>query len=133
MKHSQKPAMTDSTEIATSPKSTRSKHSNSSVQIPIQPKSQSEFLPRDTEKSEFLDLLDFGDVAFSVQAVIHNNLQSHFIQSLYIVYRKCLYAVCVAVRVAVCVAVYVAVYVAVCVAVCVAVLDFSEVSLLPSV
>jgi len=78
-------------------------------------------------------LLDFGDVALSEQAVIHNNLQSHFIQSLYIVYRKCLYAVCVAVRVAVLVAVCVAVYVAVCIAVCAAVLNFSEVSLLPTI
>jgi len=33
-------------------------------------KSQFEFVPRDTEKSEFVDLVDFGDVAFSVESII---------------------------------------------------------------
>mmetsp|Transcript_5803 Transcript_5803/g.5157 ORF Transcript_5803/g.5157 Transcript_5803/m.5157 type:complete len:97 (-) Transcript_5803:248-538(-) len=42
---------------------------NSSVQIQINPKSQFEYLPRNTEESEFLDLVDFGDVAFSVKTV----------------------------------------------------------------
>jgi len=36
------------------------------VQIQIKMKSQFEFVPRDTEKSVFLDLVHFGDVAFSV-------------------------------------------------------------------
>ena len=40
-----------------------SQNSNSSVHIQTKPKSQFEFIPRDTEKSEFLGLVDFGDVA----------------------------------------------------------------------
>jgi len=32
-------------------------------------KSHFEFVPRDTEKSEFLDSVDFRDVAFSVDSV----------------------------------------------------------------
>ena len=39
-------------------------NSNSSVQIQIRPQSQLEFVPRDTEGSEFLDVVDFGDVFF---------------------------------------------------------------------
>jgi len=35
-----------------------------------QPKSQFEFVPQDTEKSEFLDLADLGGVAISVESVI---------------------------------------------------------------
>ena len=35
----------------------------------IQLKLQFEFVPRDTEKSEFLDLLDFGGVAISVETI----------------------------------------------------------------
>ena len=62
--------MVNSTESTTSPKFTKSRNSDSSIQIQIRPKSQFEFVPRDTEKSEFLDLVDFGDVAFSVQTVI---------------------------------------------------------------
>jgi len=62
--------MTDSTEYATLPKSTMSRNSNFSVQIQIRPKSQFEFVPQDTEESEFLDLVDFGDVAISVETVI---------------------------------------------------------------
>jgi len=61
---------TDSTEIATPPKSTESRNSNSSVQIQIKPKSQFEFVLRDTEKPEFLDLVDFKGVAISVETVI---------------------------------------------------------------
>ena len=34
------------------------------------PKSQYEFVPRDSQESEFLDLLNFEDVAFSVETVI---------------------------------------------------------------
>ena len=64
--------LTDSTENATPLKSTRFKNSNSSVQIQIKPKSRFGFLPRDTEDSEFLDLMDFGDVVFSVETAIFN-------------------------------------------------------------
>ena len=49
--------ITVSTENATSQKSNMSRNSNFSVQTRIQPKSQSEFVPRDTEESEFLDRL----------------------------------------------------------------------------
>jgi len=35
----------------------------------MKPKSQSEFVPRDTEESEFLDLADFEGVAISVETV----------------------------------------------------------------
>jgi len=64
--------MTDSTENATTPKSTKSSNSNSSVQILllvlllrlVKPKSQFRFVPRDTKKFEFFDLVDFGELAF---------------------------------------------------------------------
>jgi len=59
--------MTVSTEIATSPRSTRSKDPNFSLQIQIQQKSQFEFVLRDTEESEFLDLVGFWNVAISVE------------------------------------------------------------------
>jgi len=52
--------MTVSTESDPPPKSTKSRNWNLSVQIQIKPKSQFEFVPRDTEKSEFLDMVDFG-------------------------------------------------------------------------
>jgi hypothetical protein len=58
------------TDNATPPKSTKSRNSNSSVQIQIEQKSQFEFVLRDTEKSEFVDLADFGGVALSVESVI---------------------------------------------------------------
>jgi len=32
-----------------------------------------EVVPQDTEESEFLDLMDFEDVAFSVETVIHRD------------------------------------------------------------
>jgi len=48
--------------IATPPKSTKSRNSNSSVQIQMKPKSQCESVPRDTEEFKFLDLVDFGGV-----------------------------------------------------------------------
>jgi len=51
-------------------KSTKSRNSNSSVQMQTKSKSQLEFVPRDTEESEFLDLGGFGDVASSVETVI---------------------------------------------------------------
>jgi len=38
-----------------------------------QPNSHFEFVPRDSEKSEFLDLVDFGDVAFSAETFIFRN------------------------------------------------------------
>jgi len=62
--------MTVSSENATPPKSTESRNSNFSVQIQIQPTSRFEFVPRDTGESEFLDLVDCGDVAFSVESVV---------------------------------------------------------------
>ena len=46
------------------------RNSNSSVQIQIQPNSQFEFVPRDTKKSEFLDLVDFGGVTTSEKPVV---------------------------------------------------------------
>ena len=79
-RHSQKSAhcqnyccngcMSDPTKNATPPESTKPSHSNSSVQIQITPKCRFEFVPRDTEESEFLDLVDFGGGAFSVETVI---------------------------------------------------------------
>ena len=48
-------------------------NSNVSTQIQIRPKSQSEFVPRDTEESEFLDTVRFGGVEFSVETVIAAN------------------------------------------------------------
>jgi len=65
--------MAVSTENATTPQSTKWKNSNSSfefVQIQIEPKSHFVFVPRDTEKCEFLDLVDFGGASFSVETVI---------------------------------------------------------------
>ena len=47
--------ITESTENTTPPKSTKSRNPNSWVHIQIKPKSQFEFVPRDAEKSEFLD------------------------------------------------------------------------------
>jgi len=38
---------------------TKSRNSNPSVQIQIQPKSQFEFVPRDTERLEFVDSVEF--------------------------------------------------------------------------
>ena len=63
--------MTDSTENATPPKSTKSRNSNSSVQVQSNSKSRFEFVLQDTEESEFLDFVDFGSVAFSVETAIN--------------------------------------------------------------
>ena len=52
--------MTVSTENATPPKSTKSRDSNASVQIQIKPQSRFEFVPRNSEESKFLNLVDFG-------------------------------------------------------------------------
>jgi len=57
--------MTNSTEIATLPKATGSRNSDSSVHIQIRLKFQFEFVPRETEESEFVDSVDFGRVASS--------------------------------------------------------------------
>jgi len=62
--------MTVSTANATSQKSIKSRISNSSVQIQIKPKFHFEFVPRDTEASQFHDLVDFGGVVISVETVI---------------------------------------------------------------
>ena len=59
--------MTDSTENATPPKSTESRNSKSVAQIHIKNKSQSEFVPRNTEEFEFVDMVDFGNVAFTMK------------------------------------------------------------------
>ena len=63
--------ITDSTENATPLRSIKSRTSNFKVHIQIQAKSQVEFVQRDTEEFEFLDLVDFGDVAFSVDEAFH--------------------------------------------------------------
>jgi len=52
----------------------KSENSNSSVQPQNKPRSHFEFVPRDTEDSRILDLLDFGCVAFSVETVIEEGL-----------------------------------------------------------
>ena len=62
--------MTVSTGDATPPKSSTSTNSISLVQIQIDPQSEFDFVLRDTEKFEFLNFWDFGDVAFSVETVI---------------------------------------------------------------
>jgi len=49
----------------------QSRNTNPSVQIQIKPKSQREFVPRDTEKSEFFDAMDFGVIAISMETVVH--------------------------------------------------------------
>jgi len=59
-----------STENATPSTSTRSRNPQSSVQIWMIPKSQLESVPRDSEDSEFLELVGFGDVIFSVETVM---------------------------------------------------------------
>ena len=63
---------TDSTENATPPKSIKSRNSNYSVQIQINPESRFGFVTRDMEESEFVffDLVDVGDAAFGVETVI---------------------------------------------------------------
>jgi len=43
---------------------------NFSIRIQIKLKSQFEFVLRDTEEFEFMDLVDFGDVALSVEIYI---------------------------------------------------------------
>ena len=62
--------MTVSTENATPPKYSKLRHSNLLIKIQIAPESQIDFVPRDSKKSEFLDLVDFGGIAFSVETAI---------------------------------------------------------------
>ena len=60
---------TDSTDNTLPPKYTTSRKPSSSVQIQIHRNSQFDCVLRDTEESEFLDLVDFEDIAFSVENV----------------------------------------------------------------
>jgi len=72
--------MTDSTENATPSKSTKSRNSNSSVQIQIWRISQFDFVPRDTVESEILGLVNIGELAISVWKLTYtpaNVLSSH--------------------------------------------------------
>jgi len=62
--------MTDCTENAAPPKSTKSRNPNFSIPLQVKPTSQYECVPRDTEESEVLDMEDFGDVTFLVETVI---------------------------------------------------------------
>jgi len=62
--------MTDSTQNPTAPKSTKYRNSNFTVQNQIKAETESGFVPRDTEISEFLDVVDFGGVALSEESVI---------------------------------------------------------------
>jgi len=58
------------TESATPSKSTKSRNSNSSDQIRIQPNFRFVLVPRDIEEVEFLDLMDFEEVALSAEWVM---------------------------------------------------------------
>ena len=79
--------MTDSTKNAKPTKSTKSRNSKSSVQIQINPTSQFEFVQRDTEKSEFLDLADLGEKMSSVETVIYMSIYIYI--HVYIFSRTC--------------------------------------------
>ena len=63
--------MADSTENAAPPQSTKSRNSHFPVQIQIKSKSRLEFVVRDTEESEFLNLVDFGGEVFSMESVMY--------------------------------------------------------------
>jgi len=65
---------THSTANATPPKSAQSRNSNSLVQILIKPQSEFEFVPRDTEGSDHLDLVAFGDVACLVKKKVSDTV-----------------------------------------------------------
>jgi len=69
----QQTGMIDSTENALHLKSTQSRNSNFSSQIQIKTKSEFEFVPRDTVKSEFLNLVGLENMVFSVETVIRRN------------------------------------------------------------
>ena len=62
--------ITNSTENAIHPKYTISRKAKFSVQIQLNPKSQCILVLLDLEESEFLDLVDFGEGAFSEETVI---------------------------------------------------------------
>jgi len=64
--------ITDSTETATPPKSTSSRNSNSLFFLVH---FRFDFVLRDTEKSEFLDLVDFESVANSEETAIRCSLK----------------------------------------------------------
>jgi len=87
--------MTVYTENATHSKSTKSRISNSPVQTLLKPKSQFECVPRDFEKSEILDSVDFGGVATSVEIVILINHSSSttkgIVYSSFVSYKRALY------------------------------------------
>jgi len=69
--------MTDFSEYATPPKFTKSRNSNHSVHIQITAKFQFEFITQNTKECEFLDLVDFQDVAFSVDSVMSFDAHTH--------------------------------------------------------
>jgi len=71
--------ITRSTEDTSSPKSTKSRNSNSLVRTQMKPNSQFDFVPRDTGESDFLNLVDYGDEVFSVEFVTmkHPNGYTH--------------------------------------------------------
>ena len=83
--------MTYSTEIATPLESTKSRNSNSSVQIQIQSKSQFEFVQQNTEKSESVDIVDFGGVAMLGETVrcIYGKIQWNMVSTYQMTYHKC--------------------------------------------
>ena len=63
-------------------KSTKSRPSNSSIQIQIKPKCRFRFVPRDAEKIEFLDCVVFGDVACPVKKKVSYTVTQKSSQSL---------------------------------------------------
>ena len=69
--------MTHSFQNATPPISSTSRNSNSSVQIRIKPTAQFEFVLRDTEESEFHNLVDFGGSFLSGNCDTHVCLNIH--------------------------------------------------------
>ena len=50
------------------------------VPIQIQPKSQFDFVPRDTAESESLDLVDFGGVAIPVDSIMYGGFYVEALQ-----------------------------------------------------
>ena len=72
--------MTVPTKIATPPKSTKSRNSNSSVQIQTDPKSEDQFVVmQDSEEFWFFDLVDFRGVAIPGETVIFGASPQHFL------------------------------------------------------
>jgi len=89
------PCMTVSTEIATPPKSTKSRNSDFSVYRGAHSNSDSAWTRICTEEFEFLDLVDFGGVAFSVEAVICDVTHSHSSSMTHaMTYAPCVRGVC---------------------------------------